>query len=187
MAARKKPAVQKLDVGLREIPIEQFIFLRRNPQYLTPHQMEALKASIRRDGFLAPVLCRPVEGGYEIVSGNHRVMAARENGMKIVPAVVASLTDQQAARLAINLNTVHGDPPAALLAPFLAELDDETLRSIHLDAELMKEVGKLDDELRKAFESMQAPDEFDAASPQTEIAPCICPTCGKQHIRGRED
>lgn len=76
--------------------------------------MEAMKASMLRDGFLAPVLLRPMGDDYEVVSGNHRVMAARELGMTTVPALIMDLTDQQVGRIAINLNTVHGDPTAEL-------------------------------------------------------------------------
>src|SRR6185437_13128687 len=66
---------------LKTVSIDSLVFLRRNPQYLTPHEMKALKASIERDGFLSPILVRPLpEGKHEVVSGNHRAMAAKELG-----------------------------------------------------------------------------------------------------------
>jgi hypothetical protein len=38
---------------LQLVAIKDLLFLRRNPQYLTPDEMDSLKASIKRDGFLA--------------------------------------------------------------------------------------------------------------------------------------
>jgi ParB-like chromosome segregation protein Spo0J len=42
----------------QSLPVEKLVTLKRNPQYVTPRQMESLKASIRRDGFMAPILVR---------------------------------------------------------------------------------------------------------------------------------
>ncbi|MDE2098298.1 MAG: ParB N-terminal domain-containing protein [Patescibacteria group bacterium] len=174
--------------GLRMLPIAQMIVLRRNPQYLTPHEMKALVASIKRDGFLVPVLVRPKPGKkYEVLSGNHRIMAAREAGLTDVPAVIVNMDDKAAARVAINLNTVHGDPPAELLAPWLAELDKDTLATIHLDDALRKAIVELDESMMQVLAIGGTPKEWDAESVKTEVAGCVCPKCGKRHIRGTTD
>lgn len=169
---------------LRWMAIDKLRALTRNPQYLTPRQLIGLKASIERDGFVAPVLVRPLKGDdFEIVSGNHRVMAAREIGYTEVPVIVMRLDNQSARRVAINMNTVHGDPPAELLAPFLAELDDDTLRDIHLDADLLADCVQFDATLEERLKKLQPPDQLDHESPQSPITQCSCPTCGKRHIR----
>ena len=131
---------------LKLLKIDQLIFLRKNPQYLTPRQMESLKMSIKRDGFLVPILVRPDKSGkYEIISGNHRALAAQELGTIEIPAIISRMTEQASRRIAINLNTVHGDPPAELLAPFLAELEDSTLAEIFLDKDIKDEIIALED------------------------------------------
>lgn len=167
----------------RDVSVDDLIFLRRNPQYLTPHQMEALKTSIKRDGFLAPILARPKGSKFEILSGNHRAMAAMELGMKSIPAMVAKLTDDQAKRLALNLNTVHGDPTAELLAPFLAEFDKELLATVHLDEAMRKEITLLDADMADMFAKMEVPNGWNKNSVNTEIRQCSCPKCGRRHIR----
>lgn len=155
---------------LRWIPVHRLHFLRRNPQYLSPHELAALEASIRRDGFLAPILCRPdATGGYELLSGNHRVIAARNLGLQRVPALVAPLTDAQAARVAVNLNTVHGQPPALLLAPFLAGLEASGLTTVHLPDRLRQEVLTLDQNLAAALGCRQPPAAWDHPSPRTPV------------------
>ena len=172
---------------LRNVDVDQCVALRRNPQYLTPHQMDALKASIERDGFLAPVLLRPIsDGKYEIVSGNHRVMAARELGLKVVPAVIKDIDDASAQRIAINLNTVHGNPNVELLAPFLAEMDDDVLASIHMDDILLKELTEFDALLKTRLDELSVPDSLDEESSQGVVPKaCTCPTCGKKHADAR--
>lgn len=171
---------------LRSVPVERCVALRRNPQYVSPHGMEAMKESIRRDGFVAPVLLRPLPGtdDFEVVSGNHRVMAARELGLPEVSAVVGvDMTDAQAQRLAVNLNTIHGDPTAELLAPFLVELDADTLRTVHLSDELLRGVSELDAQLADTLANLDVPSSWDIDSSMSPVQNCMCPNCGRRHIR----
>jgi ParB-like chromosome segregation protein Spo0J len=170
---------------LKEIEVSKCLLLERNPQYLTPHQMDALKKSIERDGFVAPILIRisnKHKGKYEVVSGNHRFMAAQELGYKTIPAVVANLSTRDSKRLALNLNLIHGDPLAEQLAPFLADLDDETLGEIHLEGDLLKDVLNFDDILGERLKALDDVPGFDQESVNTTIEQCICPKCGKHHI-----
>lgn len=169
------------------IAVKQIVTLKRNPQYLTPKQMESLKASINKDGFCAPILVRPLKRGrYEVVSGNHRFMAAVELGMLKIPCVVANLSLKAAKRLAINLNTIHGEPNAELLAPFLAELDISTLRDIHIENDMKKELIAFDEHLAEMLKELEAPEHIDRDSPQHSNATCKCPKCGSLHIRKNE-
>lgn len=158
--------------------------LKRNPQFLTPAQMEALKSSIQRDGFVAPILVRPLDGErFEVVSGNHRLMAARELGRSAVPCVIVELDQRAASRLAVNLNLIHGDPPAELLAPFLAELDTETLREIHLDGQLRRDVMAFDEDLAKSLADLDRDlEKISNRSPESSIPECVCSKCGRRHV-----
>ena len=169
--------------------VDKLVALKRNPQYLSEAQMDALKDSMQRDGFLAPILVRPHDDDtFEVLSGNHRVMAARELGIEEVPALVRGIEDRQAGRIAVNLNTVHGDPTAELLAPFLAELDDDTLLSIHLDDDLLANLKAFDSILAEQLAQLQPPPSLNNESPGVgQSHPCICPTCGRQHIRKQDD
>lgn len=170
------------------VRLDRLDFLRRNPQYLTPRQMESLKKSIERDGFLAPIVAKPGKNGrYTVISGNHRVLAAREVAIESVPVVIFRGTEEQAKRVALNLNLVHGEPTADLLAPFLAELERDTLKDIHLEDEMLKDLGKYDESLEKLLHELSEETNKGAltreASRAEPIHVCTCPTCGQKHSR----
>lgn len=64
--------------------------------------MEELKASIREVGILNRILVRPLDDKdekYEIISGHRRVKAAKELGMKEIPAIVYPEIDRDEATL----------------------------------------------------------------------------------------
>jgi hypothetical protein len=60
-------------------------------------ELEDLRSSIVERGILQPLLLRPVDGGYEVVDGERRLAAARAAGLTAVPAVVRSISDEDAA------------------------------------------------------------------------------------------
>lgn len=59
-----------------------------NPNEMPPAVLERLVAEIVEVGFLAPPEVVPVEGGYRIISGAHRVRAAGLAGLSEIPALV---------------------------------------------------------------------------------------------------
>lgn len=60
--------------------------------------MDTLKASIAESGIIQPLLLRPAAtGGYEVVDGERRLIAARALKLTAVPAVVRALSDAEAA------------------------------------------------------------------------------------------
>lgn len=161
----------------------QLIILRRNPQFLTEKQMKSLKMSIEKDGFVSPILVRPIQNNkYEVISGNHRFMAAQELGVINIPCVVKKMDDRTAKRLALNLNMIHGDPNAEILAPFLAELDDNLLSEIHLEKDLLGELKQFDAQLKERLDSLKIVDSVDNDSPKSENKICQCPKCGRKHF-----
>lgn len=169
--------------SLSNVAVKQIVTLKRNPQYLTPAQMESLKASIQRDGFCAPILVRPLRNQrYEVISGNHRFMAAVELGFQEIPCVIAELSDRAAKRLAVNLNTIHGEPNAELLAPFLAEMESAALAEIHIEDGMKKELMEFDKHLAQMLSELEPPAKVDRDSPTHSNATCKCPTCGSTHI-----
>jgi ParB family chromosome partitioning protein len=74
--------------------------------------LASLSASISRRGMMQPIVVRERGGEgarYELVAGERRWRAARMAGLERVPALVAELTDEEAAELAIVENVQRED------------------------------------------------------------------------------
>lgn len=69
-----------------------------------------LESSIREFGVLQPLLVRPMsDGSYKIVAGERRWRAARRAGLTEVPVIIKSLTDAEAAAIALIENLQRED------------------------------------------------------------------------------
>ncbi len=85
-----------------------------------------LEDSIRAHGVLQPLLVRPmIDGSYKIVAGERRYTAARRAGLTELPCVVKSLTDAEAAAIALIENLQREDLNAIEEAEGLRRLMDE--------------------------------------------------------------
>ncbi|WP_124100349.1 ParB/RepB/Spo0J family partition protein [Ruminococcus sp. Marseille-P6503] len=63
-----------------------------------------LAKSISQDGIVQPLTVRRKEGGYELVSGERRLRAAKLAGFRSVPCVVVDISDSRSAVIAIIEN-----------------------------------------------------------------------------------
>ena len=87
------------------IPIEQLTGFRNHPfQVKDNEELQALCDSLREYGILSPLLARPVEHGYEIVSGHRRRAAALKLGLEALPVLVREMTDDEATILMVDSN-----------------------------------------------------------------------------------
>lgn len=89
-----------------------------------PATLTALADSIRRTGLLQPILVRRAVGGFELVAGERRWRAATEAGLSHIPAIVKTLTDEQAAEHALIENVQREDLNAMDRAHALRTLGD---------------------------------------------------------------
>lgn len=63
-----------------------------------------LAESIKEHGIIQPLIVRKSIKGYELVAGERRLRAAKEAGLKKVPAIVKAYTDQQLMEIALIEN-----------------------------------------------------------------------------------
>lgn len=93
-----------------EVPLAH---LRQNPlqprSVLNAEELAGLVESIRRHGVLQPIVVRPSSGGFEVVAGERRWRAAEAAGLDAIPAIVRTLTDQEALELALVENLQRED------------------------------------------------------------------------------
>lgn len=76
---------------------------------ISPESLEGLIASVKQNGILQPVTVRPVEGGYQLVTGERRFRAAQQLGFNRIPAVVREIPDEKMLELALVENVQRED------------------------------------------------------------------------------
>jgi site-specific DNA-methyltransferase (adenine-specific) len=110
---------------------------------LSPHprnprrgDVEAIKRSIQAHGFIGSIVC---DQDGVVVVGNHRLEAAKELGMKKVPTVRVTMTEEQALGLLLDDNRTSD----------LGDYDDDILYGI------LQGVGGTDLYDDKALEAVQ--------------------------------
>lgn len=90
------------------IPVANIHPFQGHPyQVRDDEEMAALTESIRDHGIMSPLILRPLEdteNEYELISGHRRFRAAQTAGMNEVPAVVVSVTREEAAIMLVDSN-----------------------------------------------------------------------------------
>ncbi len=92
--------------GTEEIKLEDIHSFKNHPfKVIDDEKMEDLVSSITVNGVLTPVLVRPDgRGKYEMISGHRRLHAASIAGLKVIPAVVKELEDDDAVIAMVDSN-----------------------------------------------------------------------------------
>jgi len=72
-------------------------------------KMEELKGSIKKHGIIQPIVVRKMANGYEIVVGERRLKAAKEIGLKKMPAIIKSINNEKSLEIALVENIQRED------------------------------------------------------------------------------
>ena len=115
------------------IPVDKLRGFRNHPfQVKDDEAMDALCESVDQYGVLSPLLARPMEDGYEIISGHRRRAAALRLGLKALPVLVRDMTDDEAVILMVDSNIQRENL-----------LPSEKAFAYRMKLEAMKHQGKL--------------------------------------------
>lgn len=111
------------------VPIADLHEAELNAQVMQPFKFDRLTENIRLRGQLEqlPYCFWPErQGNITIVSGHHRVRAARAAGLTEVPCLVDILpmSASEVTAKQIAHNELHGNPDEAILAQLVASIDD---------------------------------------------------------------
>lgn len=71
--------------------------------------LQELADSIKENGVIQPIIVQKKGSGYRIVAGERRWRASRLAGLKVIPAIVRELTDQQTMEQALIENLQRED------------------------------------------------------------------------------
>jgi len=103
-------------------------------------ELEDLVESVKALGVKEPILVRPKpDGRYELIAGERRLLAARKAGLKEIPAIVETLTDEEAEAVALTENLQRKD-----VTPY------EIARYIHHKHQQGKALEEIAEHLAKA-------------------------------------
>ncbi|MDR0530459.1 MAG: ParB/RepB/Spo0J family partition protein [Oscillospiraceae bacterium] len=105
-----------------------------------PKELESLAASIRENGILQPLTVRKrAQGGYELIAGERRLRAAKLAGVRELPCLLAEVSEERSALLALVENIQRQD-----LGFFEeAEAVQRLMEAFHIPQEQMaKTLGK---------------------------------------------
>ncbi|MDH4036392.1 MAG: ParB N-terminal domain-containing protein [Candidatus Krumholzibacteria bacterium] len=143
--------VEKLTVV--EIGVEKLTPNPWNPNRMSESMRGKLKAYLKREGFVEPLVVRPLGEGYQILGGFHRWEIAKELGYATVPCVVVEVDDKRAKILTINLNEMKGQSLPTLLANLVHDLSKELVLE-----DLEKQLPYSLDELKDSLDLLKIPD-----------------------------
>lgn len=128
-----------------------------------PQKLEELVSSIKEKGVIQPVLARVAEGGYELITGERRLRAAKRLGLEKIPLIVKEVSDTEMLELALIENLQREDLNSMeeahayhrVIKEFKMKQEDlareigkdqatvaNTLRLLKLPKEVQKEISK---------------------------------------------
>lgn len=128
----KVPETSKMvDGTVFTVRLDQLVYKYKtreeNPNKMDDTQFAILKESIRTEGFLQPVLVKPLGNQrFMVLDGHHRSWASEEVGRVEITAVVKTASDPKALALSIGMNKIRGELDYGMAADVLKQLSDGT-------------------------------------------------------------
>ena len=104
-SAKEVPGRREVEIAIEEI--------RPNPyqprKEFDQTALNELADSIRTHGIFTPLLVRKSVSGYDLITGERRLRAAKIAGLKVVPAISVNFTEEQMMEIAILENVQRED------------------------------------------------------------------------------
>lgn len=132
---------------LAVVSIDDTELLEKNARYMPAEMFRNLVQNVKRDGGLSSVpFCYKEGDKYRVLSGNHRVMAAMEAGLKEVLVMYTDepLTRQEQVAIQLSHNAIEGQDDPATLKALWDEIEEVDWKLYSgLDDKLLKELEKV--------------------------------------------
>jgi ParB family chromosome partitioning protein len=120
------PEAGEASTGLLEVPANAIAPNPKQPRSrFDDHTLKELAASIREVGILQPIVVRRTGQGYEVVTGERRLRAAKLAGLATVPVVLRDSDDADLLREALIENIHREDLNPIELGEAFRQLLDE--------------------------------------------------------------
>lgn len=133
--------------------------ISRNPyqprKEFVPEAINELVESITQHGVLQPLMVRSIEGGFQLIAGERRLIASRKAGLKQVPCRVVVMEERQVIEVAIIENLQRADLNDLEKAQAFQQYLDKFHCSIE---ELAKKLGKDRSTVSNALRLLELPE-----------------------------
>jgi len=154
---------------IASIPLER---IQQNPYQpraeFDPVALDELKRSIQEKGIIQPITVRRIGDGYQLISGERRVRAAREAGLHQVPAYIIRVrSNEEMLELALieNLQREHLNPIEIAIS--YKRLIDECS---YTQEEVSQKIGKDRTTVTNFLRLLKLPEPIQAAVRRGEIS-----------------
>ena len=101
------PRESELELNVARLPIEKIQANKQNPRSIfSEDELVDLANSIREKGIVQPIIVREIDsaGSYEVIAGERRWRAAQIAQLDNIPAIIKTLSDDDALEIAIIEN-----------------------------------------------------------------------------------
>jgi len=134
---------------LAMVDINDFALLEKNARYMKSETFTNLVDNVKKDGGLTSMpFCHLLpDGKYKVLSGNHRVMAAKQAGFKQVVVMFTDkeMTDSEEIAVQLSHNAISGEDDPLILAQLWSAIDNVGLKYYAgLDDKMLGELAKVD-------------------------------------------
>ena len=143
---------------LAHVPVDAVHPNPRQPRRrIDGEAVSGLAESIRQQGVVQPVVVRPrAAGGWELIAGERRWRAAREAGLKTVPALVRHADDRDSLLLALVENVAREQLSPIEEARAYSVLMDEFVLTL---GEVAERVGRSKPSVANRLRLLDLPDD----------------------------
>lgn len=140
--------------SLVEIDIDEVVFVEKNARYMEQTTFNQLVDNIRRDGELSSVPFTILlengkdKGKYEVISGNHRVKAAKMAGLSRITVMFvpeSQITNDEKRAIQLSHNSITGQDDLEILRQLVDEIQNTDYKEYaHIDESVFEKLDSYD-------------------------------------------
>lgn len=134
---------------------------------IDPEQVRELAESIRSQGLLQPILCRPLNGRFEVVAGHRRWLAHRLIGEVKIKSLVREMTDEEVYIIRAIENDQREDLNPIEKAKGYQRLRDKFGLS---QEQIAQKMGRSRETIIRFLKLLKIPEEFQIALAKKKLS-----------------